>query len=328
MFALEGTGMSAPLLQVSRISKSFATGRGTLQAVEDVSFTIAPGEAFGLVGESGSGKSTLGRLALGLIVPTSGNVSFSGQSIIGLSERALKPFRRQAQMVFQDPYSSLNPRLRIKEIIGEALDTHGLAQDRRDARIAELLDMVGLNASHAARYPHEFSGGQRQRIGIARALAVEPRLLIADEPVSALDVSVQAQIITLLQDLRRHLGLALLFISHDLEIVELLCERVAVLYLGRVMETGPTHQVMQTPRHPYSRALLAAVPKADPEAPRVKRLVSGDIPSPIDPPSGCVFRTRCFYSEAHCAIEKPALLPGHGVWQSACLRDPLPAHKE
>ena len=279
MFALEGTGMSAPLLQVSRISKSFATGRGTLQAVEDVSFTIAPGEAFGLVGESGSGKSTLGRLALGLIAPTSGNVSFSGQSIIGLSERALKPFRRQAQMVFQDPYSSLNPRLRIKEIIGEALDTHGLAQDRRDARIAELLDMVGLNASHAARYPHEFSGGQRQRIGIARALAVEPRLLIADEPVSALDVSVQAQIITLLQDLRRHLGLALLFISHDLEIVELLCERVAVLYLGRVMETGPTHQVMQTPRHPYSRALLAAVPKADPEAPRVKRLVSGDIPS-------------------------------------------------
>ena len=316
--------MSTALLQLTHVSKSFSSGRGTVQAVEDVSFTIAEGEAFGLVGESGSGKSTLGRLALGLIAPSAGDVQFSGQSIIGLGERALKPFRRQAQMVFQDPYSSLNPRLRVKEIIGEALDTHGLAQDRRDARIAELLDMVGLNASHAARYPHEFSGGQRQRIGIARALAVEPRLLIADEPVSALDVSVQAQIITLLQDLRRHLGLALLFISHDLEIVELICERVTVLYLGRVMETGPTHEVMGSPRHPYSRALLAAVPKADPDAPRVKRLVSGDIPSPLNPPSGCVFRTRCFVSEARCAVQRPILTPADDVWQAACLRDPLP----
>jgi peptide/nickel transport system ATP-binding protein len=319
--------MTTPLLSISHLSKSFPTSRGIVQAVDDVSFSIAAGEAFGLVGESGSGKSTIGRLALGLITPTAGDIRFSGQSINGLSERALKPFRRQAQMVFQDPYSSLNPRLRVRDIIGEALDTHALAQDRRDARIAELLDMVGLNASHATRYPHEFSGGQRQRIGIARALAVEPRLLIADEPVSALDVSVQAQIITLLQDLRRHLGLALLFISHDLDIVELLCERVAVLYLGRIMETGPTVQVMKTPRHPYSRALLAAVPKADPEAPRVKRLVAGDIPSPLNPPSGCVFRTRCFYAEGPCASDRPVLAPLDAGWQSACLRDPLPEHE-
>jgi peptide/nickel transport system ATP-binding protein len=319
--------MTTPLLSVSHLSKSFPTSRGTVQAVDDVSFSIAAGEAFGLVGESGSGKSTIGRLALGLITPTAGDIRFSGQSINGLSERALKPFRRQAQMVFQDPYSSLNPRLRVRDIIGEALDTHALAQDRRDARIAELLDMVGLNASHASRYPHEFSGGQRQRIGIARALAVEPRLLIADEPVSALDVSVQAQIITLLQDLRRHLGLALLFISHDLDIVELLCERVAVLYLGRIMETGPTDQVMKTPRHPYSRALLAAVPKADPDAPRMKRLVSGDIPSPLNPPSGCVFRTRCFYAEGPCATDRPVLAPVDSGWQCACLRDPLPEHE-
>lgn len=319
--------MTTPLLSVSHLSKSFPTSRGIVQAVDDVSFSIAAGEAFGLVGESGSGKSTIGRLALGLITPTAGDIHFSGQSINGLSERALKPFRRQAQMVFQDPYSSLNPRLRVRDIIGEALDTHALAQDRRDARIAELLDMVGLNASYAARYPHEFSGGQRQRIGIARALAVEPRLLIADEPVSALDVSVQAQIITLLQDLRRHLGLALLFISHDLDIVELLCERVAVLYLGRIMETGPTDLVMKTPRHPYSRALLAAVPKADPEAARVKRLVAGDIPSPLNPPSGCVFRTRCFYAEGSCARDRPILEPVNAGWQSACLRDPLPEHE-
>ena len=316
--------MSTPLLELSEVSKTFSTARGQLQAVERVSFAIKAGEAFGLVGESGSGKSTIGRLALGLIAPSAGDVRFSGQSILGKSDRALKPFRRQAQMVFQDPYSSLNPRLRVKEIIGEALDAHGLAQDRRDARIAELLDMVGLNAAHAQRYPHEFSGGQRQRIGIARALAVEPKLLIADEPVSALDVSVQAQIITLLQDLRRHLGLSLLFISHDLEIVEMLCERVAVLYLGRVMETGSTHEVMQTPRHPYSHALLAAVPKADPAAPRLRRLVSGDIPSPLDPPSGCVFRTRCFHAQPACAQNRPALLPEGADWQSACLRDPLP----
>jgi peptide/nickel transport system ATP-binding protein len=315
--------MSTPLLELSGVSKLFPTARGQLHAVDGVSFRIEAGEAFGLVGESGSGKSTIGRLALGLIAPSAGDVRFMGQSIVGHSERALKPFRRQAQMVFQDPYSSLNPRLRVREIIGEALDAHDLAQDRRNARIAELLEMVGLQTAHATRYPHEFSGGQRQRIGIARALAVEPRLLIADEPVSALDVSVQAQIITLLQDLRRHLGLALLFISHDLEIVELLCERVAVLYLGRVMETGTTQEVMQSPRHPYSHALLSAVPKADPAAPRVKRLVTGDIPSPLDPPSGCVFRTRCFHADAACAQTRPVLSPDGARWQSACLRDPV-----
>ncbi len=313
----------APLLELIHVSKSFPTARGLVKAVDAVDLQVGPGEAVGLVGESGSGKSTLARLALGLIAPSEGDVRFSGQSIVGLSDRALKPFRRQAQMVFQDPYSSLNPRLRVREIIGEALDAHGLAQERRDQRIGELLDMVGLQASLSTRYPHEFSGGQRQRIGIARALAVEPRVLIADEPVSALDVSVQAQIISLLQDLRRHLGLSLLLISHDLDVVELLCERVSVLYLGRVMESGLTRHVMQAPRHPYSRALLAAVPKADPLVTRGARLLSGDIPSPLDPPSGCVFRTRCFYHEPHCAQSRPALLPADEPWQVACHRDPL-----
>jgi peptide/nickel transport system ATP-binding protein len=313
--------MSFPLLQLSNVSKSFVTNQGLLKAVDNVTISISEGETVGLVGESGSGKSTIGRMALGLISPNQGDILFSGASILGKSERELKPFRRQAQMVFQDPYSSLNPRLRVVDLIGEALDVHGLAQGRRKARVAELLELVGLNASHLDRYPHEFSGGQRQRIGIARALAVEPRLLIADEPVSALDVSVQAQIITLLQDLRRQLGLALLFISHDLEIVELLCERVTVLYLGRVMETGLTQQVMKTPRHPYSRALLSAVPKADPNLMRRTRLVSGDIPSPLDPPSGCVFQTRCFHSEEQCGKIRPKLKPENEVWQSACLRD-------
>lgn len=312
--------MKTSLLEVSHVSKHFTSTRGNVQAVDDVSFSISAGGAFGLVGESGSGKSTIGRLALGLIKPTAGDVKFSGQSIVGLSERSLKPFRRQAQMVFQDPYSSLNPRLRINDIIGEALDAHGLAQERRTARINELMDMVSLHASFTTRYPHEFSGGQRQRIGIARALAVEPRLLIADEPVSALDVSVQAQIITLLQDLRRHLGLALLFISHDLEVVEMLCDQVAVLYLGRVMEMGPTQDVMRRPRHPYTQALLAAVPKADPDAPRVQRLVAGDIPSPLAPPSGCVFRTRCFNADDDCAVQRPKLLPQDAPWRAACLK--------
>jgi peptide/nickel transport system ATP-binding protein len=221
-------------------------------------------------------------------------------------------------MVFQDPFASLNPRLRVRDIIGEALDTHGIAQNRRSERIGELLEMVGLQKAHADRFPHEFSGGQRQRIGIARALAVEPKLIIADEPVSALDVSVQAQIINLLQDLRARFGLALLFISHDLDIVELLCERVAVLYLGRVMEMGPTERVMRHPRHPYTRALLAASPKADPDGPKARRLIMGDIPSPLDPPSGCVFRTRCPQAQSLCAQERPVLRQEQDGHQFAC----------
>lgn len=316
--------MTQPLLAVSHLSKDFQTAKGRLQAVEDVSFEIAAGEAFGLVGESGSGKSTIGRLVLRLIAASGGQVSFEGQPINALSERQLKPFRSQAQMVFQDPFASLNPRLRVRDIIAEALDTHAIAQDRRTERIGELLEMVGLQKAHADRFPHEFSGGQRQRIGIARALAVEPKLIIADEPVSALDVSVQAQIINLLQDLRARFGLALLFISHDLDIVELLCERVAVLYLGRVMEMGPTERVMRHPRHPYTRALLAASPKADPDGPRARRLIMGDIPSPLDPPSGCVFRTRCPQAQSLCAQERPLLRQEQDGHQFACHFDLAP----
>ncbi len=310
--------MTKALLSVSHLGKEFVTAKGRLRAVEDVSFEIGAGEAFGLVGESGSGKSTIGRLVLRLIASSTGQVSFDGQAIDGLSERQLKPFRAQAQMVFQDPFASLNPRLRVRDIIGEALDTHAIAQDRRGERIGELLEMVGLQKAHADRFPHEFSGGQRQRIGIARALAVEPKLIIADEPVSALDVSVQAQIINLLQDLRARFGLALLFISHDLDIVELLCERVAVLYLGRVMEMGPTERVMRHPRHPYTRALLAASPKADPDGPKARRLIMGDIPSPLDPPSGCVFRTRCPQAQSLCAQERPQLRHEQDGHQFAC----------
>lgn len=314
----QAIGDAAPLLSVAGLAKDFMSAKRRLRAVDTVSFEIRPGEAFGLVGESGSGKSTIGRLVLRLIEASSGRIIFDGQDITTMPERALKPFRARAQMVFQDPFASLNPRLRVRDIIGEALDTHKLARLNRHERIGELLEMVGLHKEHADRFPHEFSGGQRQRIGIARALAVEPQLIIADEPVSALDVSVQAQIINLLQDLRSRFGLALLFISHDLDIVELLCERVAVLYLGRVMEIGPTEQVMHHPRHPYTRALLAASPKADPDAPKARRLIMGDIPSLLDPPSGCVFRTRCPHAVSRCANERPELRSDGEGRQFAC----------
>ena len=254
-----------------------------------------------------------------------GQVVYLGQRIDQLPAQDMRALRQQMQIVFQDPFGALSPRLSVADIITEGLDVIAMPPplvERREIAARAMLD-VGLDPATMDRYPHEFSGGQRQRIGIARALAVEPRVLIADEPVSALDVSVQAQIISLLQDLRRHLGLSLLLISHDLDVVELLCERVSVLYLGRVMESGLTRHVMQAPRHPYSRALLAAVPKADPLVTRGARLLSGDIPSPLDPPSGCVFRTRCFYHEPHCAQSRPALLPADEPWQVACHRDPL-----
>ena len=316
---------AAPLLAVDGLSKHFGASPRLVRAVEDVSFTVAPGEVLGLVGESGSGKSTIGRLILRLVDPTSGRITFGGRDIAALPERALRFLRREAQMVFQDPYASLNPRLRVESIIGEALTTHGLARGRaRAERIADLLDMVGLSPDHMSRYPHEFSGGQRQRIGIARALAVEPKLIVADEPVSALDVSVQAQVLNLMQDLRRRLGLAMLFISHDLDVVELMCDRIAVLYLGRIMEIGSTEDICTRPRHPYTRALMAASPKADPRAPRSERLLKGDIPSPIAPPSGCVFRTRCPIAVAACAEDRPKLRlieEGHRV---ACIRADSP----
>jgi peptide/nickel transport system ATP-binding protein len=312
----------APLLAVSGLTKHFGKAPKPVRAVEDVSFDVAPGEVLGLVGESGSGKSTIGRLILRLIDPTAGRINFAGQEIAALPERRLRFLRQQAQMIFQDPYASLNPRLRVRDTIGEALGAHGLSPGAaRKGRIASLLEMVGLSPDHMMRFPHEFSGGQRQRIGIARALAVEPKLIVADEPVSALDVSVQAQVLNLMQDLRQRLGLAMLFISHDLDVVELMCDRIAVLYLGRIMEIGNTADICTRPRHPYTRALMAASPKAVPGAPKPERLLKGDIPSPLAPPSGCVFRTRCPIAIADCAGDIPALQPvaeGHHV---ACIRE-------
>jgi peptide/nickel transport system ATP-binding protein len=317
--------VSAPLLDVQGLSKHFGGGPNPVRAVEDVSFAIQPGEVLGLVGESGSGKSTIGRLVLRLLDPTRGVVRFGGEDIAQTPGRKLKAFRRRAQMVFQDPYASLNPRLRVRDIVGEALDAHGLARGRRGERVGELLETVGLPAAHMARYPHEFSGGQRQRIGIARALAVEPELIVADEPVSALDVSVQAQVLNLMQDLRARFGLAMLFISHDLDVVELMCDRIAVLYLGRVMEIGPTAVVSSRPRHPYTQALMAASPKADPDAPRLARTLKGDMPSPMAPPSGCVFRTRCPHAFEACAQIVPPLRSHPDGSASACLLDEAPA---
>ena len=248
--------------------------------------------------------------AAALFAPTAGRILFDGQDITNLSEKQMLPWRRRMQIVFQDPYASLNPRMTVSEILGEALDTHKLAQNRRAARIGELLERVGLNADHARRYPHEFSGGQRQRIGIARALAVEPDFIVADEPVSALDVSVQAQVLNLLQDLQRDLGLTMLFVAHDLAVVDYLCDEVVVMYLGRVMERGPTSEVYARPRHPYTRALLSAAPVPDPRAPRSRILLKGDIPSPVNPPSGCVFRTRCPHATEACAAPPAANVGG------------------
>lgn len=320
--------MSGALLEVRGLTKHFGGGAHPVRAVEDVSFAIQPGEVLGLVGESGSGKSTIGRLILRLLDPTAGSVRFGGDEIATAPERKLKALRRRAQMVFQDPFASLNPRLRVRDIIGEALDAHGLARGRRTERIGELMETVGLPAAHMARYPHEFSGGQRQRIGIARALAVEPELIVADEPVSALDVSVQAQVLNLMQDLRARFGLAMLFISHDLDVVELMCDRIAVLYLGRVMEIGPAEIVTSRPRHPYTQALLAASPKADPDAPKLSRTLKGDIPSPMAPPSGCVFRTRCPYAMPACAEVVPPLRDAGEGRAYACILDSLPPRPE
>jgi len=310
---------------VRGLKKYFGASDRPVRAVDDVSFEIRAGEALGLVGESGSGKSTIGRSVLKLLDPTAGEIVFDGVDLAPLSARAMRPYRRHLQIIFQDPYASLNPRQRVGDTLGEALSTHGLhPRAARDARIAELLHLVGLAPEHARRFPHEFSGGQRQRIGIARALAVEPRFIVADEPVSALDVSIQAQVVNLLSELRERLGLTMLFISHDLDIVEYLCDRIVVLYLGKVMEIGPARTMCRTPLHPYTQALLAASPRPDPELRRERRLLQGDIPSPIDPPSGCVFRTRCPHAIAACAATVPALREVAPGRLKACLRDDLP----
>jgi oligopeptide transport system ATP-binding protein len=312
-----------PLLEVQDLRVHFPVGarltgghHGLLRAVDRVSLTLEPGETLGLVGESGCGKTTLGRAVVRLMEPTAGRIRFGGEELTGLRGIPLRARRRQFQMIFQDPFNSLNPRMTIGAIIGEALEIHRLAADapaRRD-RVAALLRSVGLDAAHAARYPHEFSGGQRQRIGIARALAVEPRLVVCDEPVSALDVSVQAQIINLLADLQRDRNLAYLFISHDLAAIEHLSHRVLVMYLGRIVESAPAKALVRHPLHPYTQALISAVPVVDPREKRARIVLTGDVPSPLAPPPGCPFHPRCSIAQARCRTEVPALreiCPGH-----------------
>jgi oligopeptide/dipeptide ABC transporter ATP-binding protein len=335
------------LVRVEALRKWFPIKRGLLsrtvghvKAVDGVSFDVLQGETLGLVGESGSGKTTVGRCLLRLIEPTDGSVRFDARSldapelrlqagedgyldVLPLGRSALRALRRDMQVIFQDPFASLNPRMTVGSIIGEPLAIHGLAKGReKEERVCHLLETVGLDARHRKRYPHEFSGGQRQRIGVARALALEPKFIVADEPVSALDVSVQAQVVNLLQDLQERLGLTYLFIAHDLSVVEHISDRVAVMYLGRIAELASSDELNGNPLHPYSIALLSAVPKPDPDAPKTRIILKGDIPTPINPPSGCRFRTRCPHAFDRCAAEEPALrevLPGH--WTACHLVD-------
>ena len=320
------------LLEVKNLRKYFPIHGGVfsrvvanVKAVENVSLNIKPGEVVGLVGESGSGKTTAGRTILRLLEPTSGEIIFDGVDIAKISRSEMREYRKEMQIIFQDPFASLNPRMTVGDIIGEALQIHNLAKGKaRQERVADLLERTGLSSAHMRRYPHEFSGGQRQRIGIARALAVDPQFIVADEPVSALDVSIQAQVVNLLQDLKEELGLTLLFIAHDLGVVEYICDTVVVMYLGKVMEIAPSKDLYSNPVHPYTEALLSAVPIPDPTIKRERVILQGDIPSPINPPSGCVFRTRCPIAIEECAKVDPPLeevSPGHF---KACIRRPGP----
>jgi oligopeptide transport system ATP-binding protein len=308
----------APLLEVSHLVKHFPIVSGVLidrevgrvRAVDDVSLTLNEGETLGLVGESGCGKSTLCRTILQLIEPTSGSVRFEGREIAGASRRELRPLRRRMQMIFQDPYASLNPRKRVGQIVGDPLRLHGVASGAQLRReVQELLERVGLSTEHYNRFPHEFSGGQRQRIGIARALALKPKLIVADEPVSALDVSIQAQIINLLDDLQDEFGLTYIFVAHDLGVVRHVSDRIAVMYLGKIVETGPAHEIYTNPVHPYTVALLSAVPIPDPRenAAREPLIIEGDVPSPADPPPACRFHTRCPWATDVCREVEPPL---------------------
>ena len=315
--------MSEYLVEVEHLKQYFQVRSGfknmTLKAVDDVSFCIKPGETLGLVGESGCGKTTVGRSLLHLYDPTGGTVRFEGEEV---TKKNIQRMRAKMQMVFQDPYSSLDPRMTAEDIIGEPLDVHHLCANRRERRekVISLMEMVGLNSEHATRYAHEFSGGQRQRIGIARALAVDPKFIVCDEPVSALDVSIQAQVINMFEDLQNQLGVAYLFIAHDLLVVQHISNRIAVMYLGHVVELADANELMSDPKHPYTQSLLSAVPIPDPRTARKKNriVLEGDVPSPLKMPSGCPFRTRCRYATEQCAMERPELTDRGGGHMVAC----------
>ncbi|WP_428684739.1 ABC transporter ATP-binding protein [Reyranella sp.] len=319
--------MSGALLEVRGLQKHFPVKSGAfglvsghVRAVDGVDFHVAPGETLAIVGESGCGKSTVGRLVLRLLEPTGGSVRFEGEDLLSLSQARMRAQRRHMQVIFQDPYASLNPRMTVGAMLGEPLMLHGLAasESARRTRVGELLELVGLRPEHARRYPHEFSGGQRQRLAIARALAVEPKLIVADEPVSALDVSIQAQVVNLMRSLQARFGLAYVFISHDLAVVKHIADRIAVMYLGQIVETATTDELFRNPRHPYTRALLSAVPLPDPTVVRARALLDGDIPSAMNPPPGCRFHTRCLYARPSCKVEMPALADDGAEHATAC----------
>ncbi|MWV44569.1 dipeptide ABC transporter ATP-binding protein [Paenibacillus sp. HJL G12] len=318
--------MSEPLLEVSHLKKYFPIRKGLwnktighVKAVDDISFSVRRGETFGLVGESGCGKSTTGRSILRLIEPSEGKVMFEGREITGLSMEAMRKQRRDMQIVFQDPFSSLDPRHSVQRILEEPLIVHGVSSRKeRQERIEKLIDVVGLTRTHLHRYPHQFSGGQRQRIGIARALALQPKLIVADEPVSALDVSIQSQVINLLQDLQSEFNLTYIFIAHDLSVVKHICDRVAVMYLGRIVEIADKHQLYDTPQHPYTQALLSAVPEPDPDLKRQRIILQGEVPSPANAPVGCAFHTRCPKAMKVCSEVRPQLMDTGGRHMTAC----------
>ena len=311
---MEGKG--APMLEVVGLKKYFEVAAGTVRSVDGVTFDILPGETLGLVGESGCGKTTTGRTIVRLYDPTGGTVRFMGQDITRLSQRAMLPWRKRMQMIFQDPYASLNPRMTVGDIVMEPMSIHGIPKDEWGDRMRRLMKLVGLNSEHANRYPHEFSGGQRQRIGIARALAVEPEFIVCDEPISALDVSIQAQIVNTLEDLQTELGLTYLFIAHDLSMVKHISSRIAVMYLGDIVELAESNELYTNPLHPYTRSLLSAIPIPDPDRSDARRriMLEGEIPSPLNPPAGCKFHTRCPNAKPECAEADTALRelrPGH-----------------